>query len=77
MPVDDVQGGVDPRGNRGIVRGDHQRQPQFAPQLPEQIEHRFAGCAVEVAGRFVGDQIGGSLTSARAMATRCCCPPES
>ena len=31
----------------------------------------FAGVAVEVAGRFVGEDQAGLLTSARAMATRC------
>ncbi len=33
--------------------------------------------AVEVAGRLVGQQHRGRLMSARAMATRCCWPPES
>ena len=36
-----------------------------------------AGVAVEVAGGLVGENHSGSLTSARAMATRCCWPPES
>ena len=32
---------------------------------------------VEIAGRLVGEDHRGSVTSARAMATRCCWPPES
>jgi hypothetical protein len=32
---------------------------------------------VEVAGRLVGEQHSGRVTMARAMATRCCWPPES
>ena len=50
------------------------------PCVVELLEHAHdldAGLAVEVAGRLVGEQQRGSLTSARAMATRCCWPPES
>jgi hypothetical protein len=36
-----------------------------------------AALAVEIAGRLVGQQDGGSVTMARAMATRCCWPPDS
>jgi hypothetical protein len=32
---------------------------------------------IEVAGRLVGQQHSGSVTSARAIATRCCWPPDS
>ena len=40
-------------------------------------QHLLAGVGVEVAGGLVGEDSAGSLTSARAMATRCCWPPES
>jgi hypothetical protein len=36
-----------------------------------------AGACIEIAGGLVGEQVDGLLISARAMATRCCCPPES
>ena len=36
-----------------------------------------AALRVEVAGGLVGDEQVGSVTMARAMATRCSCPPES
>ena len=35
------------------------------------------GARIEVAGRLVGEQERGALATARAIATRCCSPPES
>ena len=47
-------------------------------ELLQQRHHLEAGLRVERAGRLVGeDQASASLTSARAIATRCCWPPES
>ena len=43
----------------------------------KQAEHVGAGARVEVAGRLVGQDQAGSVTSARATATRCCWPPDS
>lgn len=37
----------------------------------------LAGVGVEIAGRLVGRMSSGRLSSARAMAIRCCSPPES
>ena len=49
----------------------------LAVELGQQVHDLAAGRGVEVAGRLVGEQHGGSVTMARAMATRCCWPPES
>ena len=51
-------------------------RPSSAPGAQQPSTSR-AGVGVEVAGRLVGEQHGGSLTSARAIAKRCCSPPES
>ena len=46
-------------------------------EVMEQGHDLDPGRAVEVAGRLVGEDHGGSVTMARAMATRCCWPPDS
>ena len=48
-----------------------------AAHVEQQVEHGGAGLVVEIAGGLVGEQDRGLLTSARAMATRCCSPPLS
>ena len=61
----------------GIV-GDQQQAGAVARVLGEQaIDDEPAGRAVEIAGRLVGQQQRGPATKARAIATRCCSPPDS
>jgi hypothetical protein len=58
--------------------GDQQhRDLAIAVQPLQDLHDLDAGAAVEVAGRLVGQDQLGSLTSARAIATRCCWPPDS
>jgi hypothetical protein len=45
--------------------------------LDQQLEHRAGGDRVEVAGRLVGQDQRRRCTTARAIATRCNCPPDS
>ncbi|MFN8598194.1 MAG: hypothetical protein U0559_18685 [Anaerolineae bacterium] len=53
-------------------------QQRFAllHQLPKQIEYFVRGARIEVARRFIGDDDGRIVGQRRAIATRCCCPPE-
>ena len=52
--------------------------PVLALPLEQQVDDRGAGRGVEIAGRLVGeDAVPGRGAVARAMATRCCSPPES
>ena len=46
-------------------------------QLRQRVEHVVGGVRIEIAGRLVGQQERGALATARAIATRCCSPPES
>ena len=64
-------------GDGRVVRHQDDREAVLGVELAEEVEDLPAGLRVEVAGRLVGDQERASLTSARAMATRCCSPPES
>ena len=59
-----------------IVRGDEHRRAAGV-DLAEQVHDLERQVRIEVAGRLVGQDDRGSLTSARAMATRCCSPPDS
>jgi hypothetical protein len=68
---------VAPLGGEGIVRDHHDGLLEFLVELLEQAQYLVGVLAIEVAGGLVGDDDGGSLTMARAMATRCSCPPES
>jgi len=56
---------------------DHEREPAVVPQALEEGDDLVPGLFVQVGGGLVGQQDPGVLTSARAMATRCCWPPES
>jgi hypothetical protein len=46
-------------------------------ELLEHADDLLGRLRVEVARGLVGEDELGSLTSERAIATRCCCPPES
>ena len=63
-------------GDVGLVRDQHDRQPLRVQPL-EDAHHLDARAGVEVAGRLVGQQQHRRFTSARAIATRCCWPPDS
>ena len=69
----------DALGVGGDVRlvGDEDDRDARRRSAAEQRHDLRAGARVEVPGRLVGQDDAGSLTSARAMATRCCCPPDS
>ena len=49
-------GFVGHRGQRRVVRDDHQRALVAAADVDEQFDDLLAGGAVEVAGRLVGQQ---------------------
>ena len=51
--------------------------PSSLVELLEHGEHFPAGAGVKVARGSSANSIEGRLTRARAMATRCCWPPES
>ena len=76
VPVDDPHDA--PRvGGDVLVVGDHdQREPAHA-ELVEERQHRLGVDGVEVPGGLVAQQQLGDPSSARAIATRCCSPPES
>ena len=46
-------------------------------ELVDERHHLFTGMAVQVAGRLVSQDNGGVVDKRRAMATRCCWPPDS
>src|SRR5438309_6444227 len=57
--------GGDEHGNADLVEGD------------EDLEDAGGRFGIEVGGWLVGDQERGRFTTARAIARRCCSPPES
>ncbi|CAM5537142.1 hypothetical protein SCANM63S_08279 [Streptomyces canarius] len=58
--------------------GDHdQRLAAGVDGLAQQTEHGGGGAGVEGAGGLSAKTTAGRVTRARAMATRCCWPPES
>ncbi|MGH3963645.1 MAG: hypothetical protein ACRDRY_10380 [Pseudonocardiaceae bacterium] len=54
-----------------------QSEAAFGTQPGQLLHDRFGGLRVERGGDFVAQQDIGSAAMARAMATRCCCPPDS
>ena len=60
-----------------IVRNDDDRGAQLFVGALDAGENNLAGFIVESAGRLVTKQTSGHLAMARAIATRCCSPPES
>ena len=71
--VDHAVGGA---GDARVVGDDHDRLAALVVAA-EQREDLARALAVEVAGRLVGQQHRRAVTSARAMATRCCWPPDT
>ena len=68
--------GVAPGREGEVVGGEQQGGAALAAQLEEQVDDLGAGPGVEVAGGLVGEDERGSLMRARAIATRCCWPPD-
>ena len=64
-------------GEVEIVGHEHQGRAPVALEGKEQVDDGPAGVLVEVAGGLVRHEDGGLGTMARAIATRCCSPPES
>ena len=65
------------RGNRRVVRHQDDCESVLVVELTEEIENLLSRLRVEVAGRLVSDQKGTAVDERRAIATRCCSPPES
>ena len=59
----------------GVVGHQDDRNPLGVEPL-KHPQDLHAGVRVEVAGRLVGQDQRGLVHQARAMATRCCCPPD-
>ena len=52
--------------------------PRSRLQREQEVDDRLAGLLVEIAGRLVGEEDGRVPDAiARAIATRCCSPPDS
>jgi len=64
-------------GQRLVVRDQHQGRGQLAVERQQQLDDARAGGLVEIAGRLVGEQDLRRAANARAIATRCCSPPDS
>ena len=65
------------RGERMIVRDEHDRRLRFAIERLEQLDDVRAGVAVEIPSGSSAKRMRGEFANARAIATRCCSPPES
>lgn len=59
------------------MRDQNQGGAVVAVERKQQIGNFVTGAAVEVAGRLIGKQNFRRVENARAIATRCCSPPES
>jgi hypothetical protein len=62
-------------GDRRIVGDDN--GPHRLIARSKQIDDLAPGCGIEIAGRLVGQQRRGRGAVARAIATRCCSPPDN
>ena len=60
-----------------IMRHEQRRDSQLGLQLLDLDAHLFTQLRIQVAERLVQERSSGSITNARASATRCCCPPLS
>ena len=63
-------------GDPPIVRHDNDGVPDRV-QLVQNGHQRLTAGAIQRAGRFIGKMISAPFIRARAILTRCCCPPES
>ncbi len=75
MPVDAEY----PRGQTAherVVMGDQQDRP-LAAQFLEQLMELLVDDCIDIRCRFIKKEIGREPARARAMSTRCFCPPES
>ena len=75
--VGEEQNPVGDRGRPRVVGHHHHRLPEVTHRLLEQLEDLAARLRVEVAVGSSAKTTVGFDTSARAIATRCCWPPES
>ena len=66
-----------PNGFVQIMRHEQHRPLQLLLQMRDLVLHFPPNERIQAAERFVHEQNGGSLASARAMPTRCCMPPDS
>lgn len=62
-------------GNAALVGYDHDGHARFM-QVFQNLHDLYGSLAVESTGRFVGKDNLGRVINARAMATRCFCPPD-
>jgi hypothetical protein len=76
-PVDQGDQAVDARSHVHVVGDDHDRGVDFLLHGAQGIQHGGAGGGIQVAFGSSARSRGGSFARARAMATRCCWPPES
>src|SRR5262249_59541012 len=76
-PLVEPINGVDESLRAGVVRDHDNRLVKLAIELCKQEQDFFRRFGVQVAVGSSATRIVGSVTMARAMATRCSCPPES
>jgi hypothetical protein len=55
----------------------HQQGHAIGSQAAHHLQHFVHEFGIERRGNLVAQQGGGCMASARAIATRCCCPPDS
>ena len=72
-PDDTIGVGRDDR----VMRHEHDREPILTVELAEEGENLLTRLRVEVTSRLIGDQQRAPVDESRAIATRCCSPPES
>src|SRR6516225_3044970 len=75
-PVGEKDDPVGVARGRRVVSDHDDRLAELAHAATEQVQDLRAGAGIEVAGGLVGED-DFRPARARAMATRCCCPPDS
>jgi len=55
---------------------DQDNRKALVVQVLEKLQNLDRSAAIEIPGGFVGQKDGRTVHGARAMATRCCCPPD-